>query len=791
MRTLSKMHSLKISLGASWVIACYSAIVSASELPPTSVLASTTTTTSSYPGTNTSYETISDNSTFVTVIEYDPIPRTTVTRGWYAETTETTVYNCGDIEDNGLSALPVKRDNPYTQECDPMNTITTMITEVVHVPIVTSTIQVPYTGEEPFTLYSLDDGAVTETDIVYVPNAACETAGASCGTSAADAAFGSQTACCQFGLRCATESVDITCVPATSQVTYYWTSAETMTTTYTTYINGLPSVVVEVDEPIITKTVTSSGDADYTTTLTTIEGNITAGTATVIIEVPYSKEYYNSTSVTGWTGTVTSTYATSSTVIKGSNGIDTISTIYYVETPQSHGISTTCSPWSGTFTSTYATVTSTIKGSDGVDTVSTIYYVETPQAHAVSTIYSAWSGTITSTYATAMTTIDGADGVDTVNTIYYVNTPGNGYYGNSTAASSASTAQSDELTSTLSISVTEPSRPSTSGSQQQITSGESSNSAPSSASNKPSSAPYSTPNKLSSASSDEPRVSPSGLFTVSSAESVASSSLTSNEYSRSTATFSTARVPSDSGEPAVPVSVSSSATSIKRISQSAVTTIGSGTVTSYTTTCPVTNSQTEIESHDQVAESVVTTTVNGIVTSYTTTCPIGTYHKETLSKVIQAQTSAATLVPGNHTSTLGGSQGSVSGAAAANPQPTASAARDSSLGQFASTSAASLLSFSNAASSTAESKSAATLSLIAVGTSGAPVSGANATQGPSVVNPMVISGPNGASQTTVAISSASASPADVSTSTVRLSTYAGSAAKLRAPFMLLLPLAVL
>ncbi|QLL35114.1 hypothetical protein HG536_0H04900 [Torulaspora globosa] len=963
-RNLCKMRSLKISLYVSWAIACYSAIVSASQLSPTDVLVpatttvtstwsatsfltstvsakdtdtvytvviygpsvSSTTTTSSYTGTSTSYDTIAENPTGVTVIEYDPIPRTTVTRGWYYGTTETTVFNCGDIEDTGASAMPIrKRDNPYTQNCDPMNTVTTMITEVVHVPIVTSTIQVPYPGETTSTLYSWEDGAVTETDFVYVPNAVCGTSGAACGTSGAeavvnvvfDAVFdpvvGSQTACCQIGLRCATESADIVCVPATSELTYYWTSTETLTTTYTTYINGLPSVVVEVGQPIVTQTVTTSGDVDYTATLTTITGNSTVGTATVIVEVPYSKEYYNSTFVTDWTGTFTSTYATSTTTIKGSNGVDTVSTIYYVETPQAHGVSTTYSPWSGTFistyatatstvkgsdgidtvstiyyvetpqvngvstiytpwngpfTSTYATATTTVKGSDGIDTVSTIYYVETPQSRGVSTIYSPWSGTVTSTYATAMTTVQGANGLDTVNTIYYVQTPNSGYYGNLTAASLAPITQSSGSTSTQSTSVTDASRSSTpeSGSTsiqatsvteasrssapvsqltQQITSSVSRNSASSFASNDASSGPSSTSNKPSSTLSDKPSGFASGQPIVSSAESVKSSSHVSrsndysestisfstnrtpsnvsstesvksssavsrsNDYSGGTISFSTNRTPSNSGEPATPVSVLSSATSNKGISRSVVTTIDSDTVTSYPTTCAVTDSQTQVglQTSNQVTQLVVTTTVSGVVTSYITTCPIGGYHKETLSEVIQTQTPAATLVPGNHTTSQGSASGAdtsiaqSTGARAPPKLPTGSGehAQNSSARQSPSNIAASSGSFNNAATSTvpAETGSAATQSLRATSNgevSGAPAatgSGANISQVPAVVSPTVLSGSNGSGQTTGAMPSASISPVHVSTtSDIHLSTYAGSAAKLRAAFMLLLPLAV-
>ncbi|SCU92272.1 LANO_0E00210g1_1 [Lachancea nothofagi CBS 11611] len=430
---------------------------------------SETTSTSSYTGRSATTYTISNNPTQVTIIDLEPIPRTTVTRGWTYSTTGTTEFNCGDIEEANptLNIFHKRGINPYTQACDVMNTVTTQITEVVHVPFVTSTVNFPYTGSTTSSSISLSDGALTETIANYVPNTVCKPTASACGslTTSGSSVFGVQTACCQLGLRCATDSSSVICVAAstsTTSVTKYWTQTSTFSTVYTTFINGLPYVETEYSIPIVTSTLTRTGSYKSTSTVSTISGNSNLGTATVIVQVPsatpktvtitngWASSYtstvstltpsdttsgtftivvetptanVNSTTTTGWTGSFTSTYSTALTTFTGSDGIPTTETVYYVETPVANTNSTTTTGWTGSFTSTYSTALTTFTGSDGIPTTETVYYVETPVANVNSTTTTGWTGSFTSTYSTALSTFTGSDSIPTTDTIYYVETP--------------------------------------------------------------------------------------------------------------------------------------------------------------------------------------------------------------------------------------------------------------------------------------------------------------------------------------------------------------------------------
>ena len=175
---------------------------------------STFTSTSKYTGSSSSSYTISNNPTQVTLVEMEPLPRVTVTRGWTFATPQTTTFGCGDVEQgNPTQNIFHKRQvNPYDQYCDPDAT-TTELTVVVHVPFITATTQIPYTGKTTSTSISLSDGGLTETIINYVPNSVCANTGSACGSisTSGSAVFGVQTACCQLGLRCATDSSNVIC----------------------------------------------------------------------------------------------------------------------------------------------------------------------------------------------------------------------------------------------------------------------------------------------------------------------------------------------------------------------------------------------------------------------------------------------------------------------------------------------------------------------------------------------------------------------------------------------------
>lgn len=305
----------------------------------------------------------------------EPLPRVTVTRGWTFATPQTTTFGCGDVEQgNPTQNIFHKRQvNPYDQYCGPDAT-TTELTVVVHVPFITATTQIPYTGKTTSTSISLSDGGLTETTINYVPNSVCANTGSACGSisTSGSAVFGVQTACCQLGLRCATDSSNVICVYATLGTTVstkYWTGKQTSTTSYTTYIDVLPYLETDVVIPIVTQTVTKTWASSFISTVTTITPGSTGGTATVVIDVPTKKIVLSTVTVTeGWASSFTSTVSTI-TPEDTEHGTYTV----VVETPSSPSevpsTSSITETWDRTYFTTYCPTFTPTDGSIGVATV--------------------------------------------------------------------------------------------------------------------------------------------------------------------------------------------------------------------------------------------------------------------------------------------------------------------------------------------------------------------------------------------------------------------------------------
>ncbi|SCV99690.1 LAFE_0B00364g1_1 [Lachancea fermentati] len=237
-----------------------------------------------------------------------------------------------------------------------------------------------------------------------------------------------------------------------STTTVPWTGTITSTTTGSVDITGTdgsttPTTLVIVETPLSTTTVPWTGTITSTTTglvdITGTDGSVTP-TTLVIVETPLS------TTTVPWTGTITST-TTALVDITGTDGNSTPTTLVIVETPLTGessteiNLHTTTIPWTGSFTSTSTGLLEST-GSDGILLSTSIVYVEIP----LSTSTIPWSGIMTST-STGQMDITGSDGVATPTTLVFVETPTFGYYRNSTSKSGSSTTSSHETIKTSDI----------------------------------------------------------------------------------------------------------------------------------------------------------------------------------------------------------------------------------------------------------------------------------------------------------------------------------------------------